>query len=342
MKRVISPTYLALSVLAIITVSLSGMSLAADLASSQTISVFSDNAIQFAPSDSTKFDTGSVRARQGGRVISRRVQLPKFDSPVRITGHLIIKPVPKDELEMYDRWDRAGNIRLEIPGSPDIELVKFVTAYGGRTEYNVDLSHLASLLVGEKTVKGFIDTWVTPAWKVDFSLTYSADSEAVNADWAKSMVFVESYTADTLGAKGVETVVEIPQGMSRVLLHYYVSGHCTDGTDADEFVKKDNVIYVDGNVVYRYRPWRDDCRQFRPINPYCRRWTDGSWSCDYSRSGWCPGDVVKPLELDLTDHLKPGKHTIRFVVENVRPKDANGNYGYWRISSQLLGWNKPR
>ncbi|HBZ00985.1 MAG TPA: hypothetical protein DEO84_06650 [candidate division Zixibacteria bacterium] len=304
----------------------------------QIVSVFSDNSIHFTPDDSTKYDTDSVKVFDNGRVIARTIELPQFNSPIRITGHLTIKPIPKDEQEVYDRWDRAGNVRLEIPGNPDLELIKFVTAYGGQTKYDVDLSNLAPLLSGRQTIKGFIDTWVTPAWKIDFSLSFTPDTEAVNADWVKGIIYAESFTRDNPGDKGVEIQVEIPKDMKRVLLHYYVSGHCTDGTDADEFVKKNNIIYVDNIAVFRFRPWRDDCRQFRSINPFCRRWTDGSWSCDYSRSGWCPGDIVKPLELDLTDHLTPGKHKMRFIIENIRPKDDKGNFGYWRISSQLLGW----
>lgn len=303
-----------------------------------TVSIFRENIIHFAPGDSNKYATDLVTSHEAGRVITRTVTLPETSSPVRITAHLVLSPIPKDELEMFDRWDRAGNVRLEIPGRPDLELVKFITAYGGRTEYDVDLSPLASVLHGPCRFKGFVDTWVTPAWKMDFSLTFASDTQVVNPDWVMPVVYNESVTRDGGGDKGMVIPVTIPDGLRRVVLRYYVSGHCTDGTDADEFVRKDNVISVDGIVVHRYRPWRDDCRRFRPINPYCRRWTDGSWSCDYSRSGWCPGDTVAPLELDLTDHLTPGGHTMRFVIENIRPKDDKGNYGYWRVSAQLLGW----
>jgi hypothetical protein len=306
------------------------------------VDVFSANMINFSADDSTRYETDDVKVQDKGRLIEKLVDLPQFSGPVQITGHLRIRPIPKDELEMYDRWDRAGNIRIEIPGGADIELIKFVTAYGGETEYDVDMTQLSPILSGKKVIKGFIDTWVTPAWKIDFSFSYKPDSSAVNTQWIKSLIYEEAVTSDKPGEKGISVVVEIPENMGRVLLNYYVSGHCTDGRDADEFVKKDNVIYVDDIAVYRYRPWRDDCRQFRSINPYCRRWTDGSWSCDYSRSGWCPGDIVRPLELDLSDHLTSGKHTIRFVIENIRPKDENGNYGYWRISSLLLGWMKPK
>jgi hypothetical protein len=305
---------------------------------SRTVEIFNENSVYYSLDDSTKYNTDSVKSSDHGRVMTRIIELPIVAPPVRIMAHLDLIPIPKDDTSMYDRWDRAGNIRLAIPKGADLEIIKFVTSYGGTTSYDVDLSDLAPLLCGKCTIKGFIDTWVNPAWKISLTLTYTPDSTVHNPIWAKGVYYEESFTRDKPGNAGAKVTVDIPTGLHRVLLHYYVSGHCTDGTDADEFVQKDNVIYVDGQVVYRFRPWRDDCRELRAVNPYCRRWSDGSWSCDYSRSGWCPGDIVKPLELDLTDHLTPGKHTIRFVVENVRPKDAKGNYGYWRLSSQVLGW----
>jgi hypothetical protein len=105
-------------------------------------------------------------------------------------------------------------------------------------------------------------------------------------------------------------------------------------------VSKDNVISVNRVVVERFRPWRNDCGRFRARNPYTRRWSDGWWSSDYSRSGWCPGDVVAPLRVDLTDHLTPGPHTIGFNVEGVRPRDEDDHYGYWRLSAYAVGWTE--
>jgi hypothetical protein len=138
---------------------------------------------------------------------------------------------------------------------------------------------------------------------------------------------------------GIDVSVEIPKGMVRVVLEYTATGHCTDGKDADEFISKANVIAVDGHVVARFHPWRDDCRSVRDRNPFTSHWADGSWSSDYSRSGWCPGTAVLPREFDLTDVLKPGRHRMRFVVEDVRPRDADGAYGYWRLSARLVGWD---
>lgn len=314
------------------------VSLAASFdATAETLPVFKAAGIHFSPDHAGKFATISVRAEDNGRVIARTVTLPHADSTTRIVAHLVINPIPKDEIEVHDRWDRAGDVRISIPGMPDLELIKFITAYGGRTEYNVDVTHLSPVLQGETTIKAFIDTWVSPAWTVDFELVYSSDSLERVSRWVTPMMFEHSYTREVQGDTGMLVNVDVPSGQKRVILHYYVSGHCTDGTDADEFVKKDNVISVDGVVVYRYQPWRDDCRKFREINPYTRRWSDGYWSSDYSRSGWCPGDFVRPLELDLTDHLTPGPHTIRFAIENVRPKNEKGDHGYWRVSAAIMG-----
>jgi hypothetical protein len=140
--------------------------------------------------------------------------------------------------------------------------------------------------------------------------------------------------------QGAEVRVEVPPGAQRVVLRYFSTGHCTDGIDADEFVSKPNVIAVDGVVVVRFHPWRDDCRQFRDRNPYTSHWADGTWSSDYSRSGWCPGTEVLAHEFDLTDHLTPGPHQVRFTIEDMRPKDDQGQYGYWRVSACIVGWDR--
>jgi hypothetical protein len=305
--------------------------------------VFDNSHVHFTPDEPGRFDTLGVTADDNGRVAVRSIVVPSIHVPVRIVGHLVIKPIPKDELVVHDKWDRAGSLRLAQSDGPDVELIKFMTAYGGRTEYTVDLSHLAPLLSGELTFKVFIDTWVSPAWQVDFSLSYDANyKDSTNNPqrepvWAQGIFLEDGFKAETYGDSGITLPVTVPSGAQRTLLHYFVSGHCTDGRDEDEFVPKDNVISVDGVVVHRFRPWRDDCGDFRAVNPYTRRWSDGWWSSDYSRSGWCPGDMVAPLELDLSDHLTPGEHTVTIAIENIRPADTAGHHGYWRVSAQLLG-----
>lgn len=304
------------------------------------VSVFRDVALHFHADSSGKFATRGVAVEDKGRVARATVTLPDSKRPGRIVAVVTLRPVPKTDRDVADRYDRAGNVRLAIDGAPDLELVRFMTAYGGRTDYEVDVSHLAPLLRGRRTFRAYVDTWVSPAWRLDFSLRFTPADSFPAPTWAAPLYYRENFNAEQDGG-GEGATVTIPPGLSRVVMKYVSTGHCTDGRDEDEFVSKANVISVDGVVVARFHPWRDDCRRFRELNPYCARWTDGSWSSDYSRSGWCPSQAVPPVEFDLTDHLTPGAHTVRFAVEGMRPKDQEGNHGYWRLSACLVGWEKP-
>ena len=129
-------------------------------------------------------------------------------------------------------------------------------------------------------VEVFIDTWVSPAWKVDAELVFVAEpvGGANPPAWASGALFPDGGL--TAERPEVTTEVVIPAHTRWVEVAAITTGHCTDGTDADEFITKDNVLLVDGVEVYRWRPWRDDCVDFRTVNPYCAKWADGSWSSD--------------------------------------------------------------
>ncbi len=312
----------------------------ADLESDLTATVFTGAMVHFNPDTTAKYATPTLSHEDNGRLAVTAAALPAHPPSGRVFARLTLHPVPKTDREVYDRWDRAGSLRLVQEGLPDLEIVRFMTSYGGRTDHVVDVSELAPLLRGPRRVSAFVDTWVSPAWRVDFALDYAPDTLYTPPVWVEPIFFADSFNALD-HPDGAEVEVDVPPGLARVVLRYLSTGHCTDGRGADEFIAKPNVISVDGVVVHRYHPWRDDCRRFRDRNPYCARWTDGSWSSDYSRSGWCPGDVVAPLELDLTDHLTAGERTVRFVIEDMRPRDEQGHFGYWRVSAALVGWDRP-
>ena len=315
----------------------------------RTIHVFHGQGIHFAPRDSSRYDTAAIRATDGGRIITRTLELDPPPYPARLMARVAITPIPKDPESVHDKWDRAGSVRLLQAGSPAIELVKFITAYGGATTYEADLTPLASLLRGRVTIAGFIDTWVSPAWTMDLSLEWSplapdsllalsgAEPDSAPA-WVRPLFCEDSWTAATPGEEGRSIPVEIPPGTTRVVFQYLASGHCTDGRGAEEFVPRTHFVLVDGREIHRLEPWRTDCKTFRSINPYCRRWSDGSWSADYARSGWCPGDQVQPIPIDVTAALPPGRHELRVRIPGIRPRDPDGNFGYWRVSGYLIGW----
>jgi len=307
----------------------------------EIIPLFDGVTVHFTPDDSTLYDSPFASARDNGRIMVTYREMERKHGPGRVLLRLKVMPIRKDIRSMHDRWDRAGWIRLVKPGMAPVELVRFMTAYGGAISHEVDVTRLSPLFTGHCEFEVFIDTWVSPAWTVAAELVLIPDAVGgVNTPtWAMGVLFPEGgLTAET---PEVSAEVLIPEHTRWVELAGLTTGHCTDGTDADEFISKDNVLLVDGQEVFRWRPWRDDCEQFRTVNPYCAKWSDGSWSSDYSRSGWCPGDVADPQFIDLSDKLTPGLHTVTWRVEGIRakdPEDPEGHHGYWRVSASLSGW----
>jgi hypothetical protein len=304
----------------------------------ETITLFEDVTIHFTPDDSTLYDSPFASARDRGRIMATYREFPRTFGPARVTLRLEVEPIRKDIRNMHDRWDRAGWVRLVKPGMEPVELCRFMTAYGGAIEHEVDVTRVLPLLTGHCEFEVFIDTWVTPAWTVDVELLVQPQQYGgVNPpQWTEGLFFPPGGLKTDRPV--VTTTVDVPAGTRWTELTLISTGHCTDGTDADEFITKDNVVLVDGQEVFRWRPWRGDCTEFRAVNPYCAKWGDGSWSSDYSRSGWCPGDVADPVIIDLSAWLTPGPHEISFFVEDIRPADAEGHHGYWRVSGALSGW----
>ncbi len=299
--------------------------------------------LHFTPEDSTRYDTGAIWAIDKGRVATKRFEKIELSTTTVLLAACSVRPIPRDSTTMWDKWDRAGSIRMGRHGMPDLELIKFITPYGGPKTYVRDITHLKPYLEQGGTLKAFVDTWSSPGWEFTFEF-WTRDSrgatdqvDSMPSDWVIPLIYEESITAED---QPDPVHVYIPEGTYRTELYYLVSGHCTDGRDADEFESKFNVVKVDGREVLRYKPWRNDCTRYRDINPYTRHWPDGTWSSDYSRSGWCPGDMVEPLVTDLRMDLPPGRHLMEFAVEDVRPRDENGHHGYWRVSAYLVGWEE--
>lgn len=307
-----------------------------------TVTVFDRQMLHFNLLDSMLFVEPPAESRDVGRMVLLPVDLPdpgpdRVRANTRILGHLTLHPTPKDDRSVHDRWDRAGNVCLMVPDAPPLEVIRFMTAYGGETSHTLDLTHLSPLLWGTRTFRAFVDTWVSPGWSVSLDLEYIPDSTAHAPDWVMPAYYTKSFNAQDMPTRDSAPVV-IPDGIERVVLSYISTGHCTDGRGADEFVSKPNVIAVDGTPVIRIHPWRDDCYDFRGLNPYGARWSEGVWSVDFSRSGWCPGDAVPPEFFDLTDLLTPGRHMIGFEILDMRTIDENGHFGYWRVSAAVSGW----
>ncbi len=258
---------------------------------------------------------------------------------------------------------------------PSLELVRFMTPFGvghfsksekldGRkpvyipkwekeVNWQQDITDRLSALEGEVWVGVWIDVWTKEGYKIDVSLTF--DESVIAQDkrqekWLQPLVNTVNYVhpikfADIFSRNDLTTTFSIPDNVSNIKLKYITTGH-GGHSRGDEFVKKDNVILVDGKQILKFTPWRDDCASFRRFNPHSGIWTQKTmWkgkeidervaSSDLSRSNWCPGSDVPPVEVHLGD-LKEGKHTLTVSIPNAQPV-AKDEMNRWLVSAYLVG-----
>ncbi len=159
---------------------------------------------------------------------------------------------------------------------------------------------------------------------------------------------------DIFSRRNVEIPFTLPAHVKNVRLKYIATGH-GGHSGGDEFHPQENILTIDGNEVLRFTPWRTDCASFRRFSPP----TSGVWlqkrsmayishdgkraekeieeplaSSDLSRSNWCPGSDVPPVEVNLPC-LKGGSHILSISIpESTAISDNKLNH--WLVSAYLV------
>lgn len=220
-----------------------------------------------------------------------------------------------------DWWDRLGHLSLVVAGADtaapeddvELELARFITPYRVAGSYRLDVTPLQALLVGDVTLRVFIDTWVGPGhangagWLVDASFEFvggapTVDPFAVVPLWSPTSVVYGDPSKPT--ARTV--TVEIPDGVVDATLVSLITGHGQGNAgNCAEFCSKQHSYTVGASTVTR-AVWRDDC------DTTATPGQQGTWR--YPRAGWCPGAMVAPWA-EALGPLAAGALTVGYDVE---------------------------
>jgi len=208
-----------------------------------------------------------------------------------------------------DHWDRTASIALvEEPGNPEsevLELLRYITPYRVGMCTLLDVTEFASRLKGQAHLRSFVDTWVGPGssygegWRVTVRFHFLAGTPIFPAPEIVSAVPRRWITLGE-GANPVppqlgETSLEMAEPPRLVRVRVLATGHGQGNAgNCAEFCKVQPVVHVDG-AEHALDNWRYDCGA-NPVNDQLGTWT-------YGRQGWCPGAVVVPLVVDVTDDL---------------------------------------
>ncbi len=263
---------------------------------------------------------------------------------------------------------------------PAVELMRFMTPFGAISErtrnrrpvyiprweeqvtWTADITDRLPLMEGEFWIGIWADTWTSEGYRFSAELTIeespfpcAGKTPTEVLPLLNTIYYVGGQRhVDIFARKDLEVQAYIPENARNVKLYYITTGH-GGHAGGDEFVKKENIIYLNGEQVYRFLPWRDDCASFRRFNPSSGVWLrqDTAYyldpqtrsyqskvieeriaSSDLSRSNWCPGSMVEP-EVILLKNIEPGENTLTFSIPEAQ--EAHDPYlNHWLVSAWLV------
>lgn len=236
----------------------------------------------------------------------------------------------------------------------------YIDGWAENVSWSQDISDLLPLLEDEAYVGAFIDTWTPEGYKIDLSLTFT--ESAVEGDLKQetkvlplinTVYYIGQQHPDIFSRRNVDIPFNIPPKAKNVRLKYITTGH-GGHSGGDEFRPQSNILSIDNNEVLNFLPWRTDCASFRRFNPTSGVWLrkrtvafigrDGTRSekeieeslasSDLSRSNWCPGSDVPPVEVNLP-HLSAGEHTLTISIPESTPIEGD-KLNHWLVSAYLV------
>ncbi len=238
----------------------------------------------------------------------------------------------------------------------------YIDGWAKEVIWKQDVSDLISMLTGEVYVGIYVDTWTEKGYNVSLELDFVQSKirqDKMPKKHAEPLLNTVFYLGqsipDIFARKNVSIPFTIPKNSKNVRLKYITTGH-GGHSGGDEFVQKENILSVDGKEIFRFIPWRTDCASFRRYNPSTGVWLkkrtiayisrDGRaekeieeplGSSDLSRSNWCPGSDVPPVEIPLKNII-PGNHTLTISIPEAQPSTGN-ELNHWLVSAYLVWEN---
>ena len=267
---------------------------------------------------------------------------------------------------------------------PAVEVLRFMTPFGvghfsndpklekrkpvyiphweEKVVWEQDVTQLVSELEEEVWIAAFIDVWTKEGYKISTKLVFEESKAKVHPITETKVLPLVNTTRyvgperlyDGFNRSDLTYDFSIPKGFNSAKLYYITTGH-GGHSGGDEFVKKENIISVNGEVLYKDIPWRDDCASFRRFNPHSGVWTEKRTarignlktgdtkemeidefiaSSDYSRSNWCPGSKVEPFVLEIKN-LKEGENTIKISIPEAQ-KESENELNHWNVSAYIV------
>lgn len=104
--------------------------------------------------------------------------------------------------------------------------------------------------------------------------------------------------------------------------------HCCEWKDNTHF------LYVNGQYATDWHIWQDFQCAYNPVYPQ-----GGTWPG--AREGWCPGDLVKNFEYDITDMVSGNSFELDYDITNVPANNQGMGNGNYVVATHVIQYDEP-
>jgi len=263
----------------------------------------------------------------------------------------------KDALPFYT--DKHGNkyegMVVTNEYTPPLELMRFFTSFGVRgynhiqvAEYQwpdsvifkQEITDYAKELKGEVWIGAWIGNYSENGHNITLKIKYYPGTKKEEKEIYPLFATVnllemagQAYPEGLFRNDSLTFRFTTDKPLKDAYIRYISTGHGGWG-GGDEFNPKLNEMFLNGERIMAYIPWREDCACYREWNPASGNFANGLSSSDLSRSGWCPGTVSYPIYIPIGD-IAAGEHTLQLAIPVGDP--AGSSISYWCTSGALVG-----
>jgi hypothetical protein len=236
-----------------------------------------------------------------------------------------------------DPWDRCASIYLIDEKGEKFEIVRYITPYNRAYTWQVDVTDYLPLLTGKKKVELACTTY-SQGWLVSVDFRFYKGRLAqvpykVEKVWSGWVAIGLKDKPESLFF--TPKSLSLDKGLSSAKLRFIVTGHgmSPNSDNAAEFLPIKRTAWVNG-ASFENNLWKED----NYLNA-CRP-QGGTWKFD--RSGWGPGDVVRPWDIDISRVIKKGAlNTFRYANAAWENKTPNQGFlaQHW-VEAQVISYKK--
>lgn len=222
----------------------------------------------------------------------------------------------------------------------DVEIGRYITPYGiGFTLGPQGFTWIYDVTDYQKYLHGMVDLAAHNTQElIDLKFAFiegvpARDVHDIQPVWNNWTSYNYADMANDVVLQAKQVVLSDTSANFKIKTRLTGHGQVGDGACC-EWQDKQHKIIIDGVERFSWSIWRDDCGE----NPNTKQ--GGTWP--YAREGWCPGDMVREFDHELTSYVSPGDTvTIDYDISDVPANDMGQAGGNFITAIDLVSYSAP-